>query len=359
MNSINNFNRPQKRSGGGCIKFIVFFIVLTVIAIGGVYMWYNNAISAPLSNSDDLVAVNVEQGETRDSIAKKLVEIGVLEDTKVFVWYTKISGEGSEIKAGSHEFPKSVNIKQLVKALEEAPNESTVWVTIPEGLRYDEIAEIISKGFEGKENAVFSKEKFLEIAKNPRTANLSASTKQFLVKYIPEGKSIEGFLYPDTYNFFVYSTTEEVVNTLVGTLISKVDTGELSKTKYSFYEIITIASMLEREAYTEQEAKMIADVIYKRLDQGYFLGIDATTLYEKKDWKYVLDDGDFMNPTPYNTRKVMGLPPTPISNPSITTIEAALNPTPNDYLYYLHDSSNQIYYAKDNAGHEANKRKYL
>jgi UPF0755 protein len=356
MNRINNRNQ---NTGNGFVRSIFFLFVFAIFVGVGVFLWYNNAISAPLSNSNEVIAFNIERGEGRESIAKRLKEIGVIDNTDLFVWYTKISGEGAGIKAGSHKFEKNLNIKELVNVLEQAPDESTVWVTIPEGLRYDEIAEIVASEFEGKKDVVFSKNKFLEMSENPHSSNLNANVKQFLAEYLPAGKPIEGFLYPDTYNFYANSTTEDVFGTFVSTLISKVDTTELSNSNFSLYEILNIASMLEREAYTEDEARMISDIIIRRMELGYFLGIDATTLYEKKDWKAVLDYRDFETTSPYNTRKVMGLPPTPISNPSITTIEAVLNPKANEYLYYIHDTSNQIYYAKTNAEHEANVRKYL
>ncbi|MBP9758474.1 endolytic transglycosylase MltG [Candidatus Dojkabacteria bacterium] len=355
-------NRRNKKAEFGVMKIMLYMIFFLIAFVIGAFFWYQNEISSPLSSSDQVTVVNIEKGENRFQIGQKLKDLGIIKNMDVFVWYVKLSGKGSEIKAGGHSFKKNINIKELVVELTKAPDETTVWVTIPEGLRYDEIAEIINKAFVGKKDVKFDKEVFLEIAKNPQTAKLKAEVSQFLIKNIEDGKSIEGFLYPDTYNFFANATTEEIVNTLVENLIKKLDSLEKSKlenSKYSLYEILTIASMLERESYTEDEAKMVADVIIKRLEGGYFLGIDATTLYEQKDWKAELTNADFEEATPYNTRKVMGLPPTPISNPGISTIRAVIDPTQNDYYFYLHDDQNKVYYAKTNAEHEANKRKHL
>lgn len=353
--------KNNSKKGIGLGKIFGFVVVSGIIAVLGLFFWYNQQITRPLSDNSEEVYINIEQGENRVQIANKLQELGIIKDTNIFLWYTKISGEGSGIKSGSHKFKKDVNIKELVTALEQAPDETTVWATIPEGLRYDEIANIIEKAFEGEEDSKFNKGEFLVISENPHTATLNPQVMQFINANIPVGKPIEGFLYPDTYNFFVNSTTEDVVNTLVGTFMGKVGSQEelLNNSQFSLYEVVTIASMLEREAYNAEEAKMIADVIIKRLNDGFFLGIDATTLYEQKNWKATLDNSDFESNSPYNTRKHLGLPPTPISNPNIITIDAAINPVSNEYYYYLHDSNNQIHYGRDNAEHEANKRKYL
>jgi UPF0755 protein len=330
--------------------------------VGAIFGWYQSSINSPLSNSDDKVVVNIAVGESRDSIAQKLKEINLLNNPALLIWYMRISGEGDGIKAGSHSLQRDMTIVEVVKELEASPNENTVWVTIPEGLRYDEIGRILEQEFSKKKESKFDIGEFEVISKNPVGAEFSPEIQQFLRANIKDGKTIEGFLYPDTYNFFADASTMRIVEKLVLTLKEKVDQlgdFKLKSSKFSLYEIITIASLLEREAYNEAEAKMVADIIIKRLNDRYFLGIDATTLYEQKDWKATLTNADFEKATPYNTRKVMGLPPTPISNPAITTINAVLEPTPNEYYYYLHDNSNQIFYARNNAEHESNKRKYL
>jgi UPF0755 protein len=119
--------------------------------------------------------------------------------------------------------------------------------------------------------------------------------------------------------------------------------------------------MIERAAYGDSldEKKQIANVIWKRLDERIHLGIDATTRYELDEWKRPLYTADFALVTPYNTRKTQGLPPTAISNPGIDSLRAAIYPITTPYYYYLHAPNGQIHFAKDYAGHNVNKRKYL
>ena len=117
--------------------------------------------------------------------------------------------------------------------------------------------------------------------------------------------------------------------------------------------------MIEREANLDAEMPMIADVLWKRLDEGIHLGVDATTRYELNEWKRPLYTADFQKDSPYNTRKKYGLPPTAISNPGIKAIRAAVYPKKNKYYYYLHDRKGQIHWGKTHDDHVRNKQQYL
>lgn len=360
-NKYNN-KQPVKKKSNPIIKLFSILVLLGILVVTGAYFWYESGISSPLGEDEGVVFMNIEEGVNRDQIANKLIKLDILQDSKLFILYTKISGKGSEIKAGNHVIPKNVNIKELVEKLEEVPDETTVWITIPEGLRYDEIAEIISIEFLKTKEGVFSKTEFLDMAENPHNYSYSDEIGSFLDMYLPSGKPIEGFLYPDTYNFNVNATSKEIFETLVRTLKVKIGDSRLSKIEnsdYGLYETLNIAAMLEREARTEKQSKMIADIIIRRLEGGYYLGIDATSLYELKDWKAELTYKELKDDNPYNTRINYGLPPTPIANPGIETIDSVVNLTPNEYLYYLHDPNGEIHYGKTNSDHENNIAKYL
>lgn len=348
--------------------FIVMaiMIVIPLIIISGAFYYYNSVVNTPLGKSADMVKVTIDVGESRDAIAQKMVDSGLLSKSSNMILYMKISKEGGNIQAGDHYIPHNATLKELVKILEEKPSEDTIWVTIPEGLRYDEIAEILAKGFEGKEGNKFNKDEFLAICKEPRKSNgkLGENVAKILAMTLPnESSSIEGFLYPDTYNLKVGVDASEVITKLISTLtdekLTTEDYSEIKNSKYSLYETINIASMLEREARNNEEAPIIADIIIRRLETGYPLGIDATSLYELKDWKATLDFKILENSTPYNTRTNVGLPPTPISNPGIDTIRAVIKHQDNEYFFYLHDNNGVIHYGKTNAEHNRNIEKYL
>lgn len=353
-NRINQRQSPRKLIILGLLGILVVMVFPLII--------YVYSINSSISNNSQTVRVKIESGDTRDQIASKLVDSNLINSENLYVWYTRISGKGGKVQAGNHILNKNMNIQEIVANLESKPDDTTVWVTIKEGQRLDEIAQVIEEEFKDSEDAVFDSGEYIRIASNPSGANLSNQARKFLDQYLPDGANLEGFLYPDTYNFKSNATAEEIISKQIETLESKISEDnwlKIQSSKFSFYEILIIASMLEREGRSVDEFQKIADIIERRLDMGMALGIDATTLYELKDWKAVITIQHLKANTPYNTRLNVGLPPTPIANPGIATINATINPESNDYLFYIHDNTGKIHYAKTNAEHEANVVKYL
>jgi UPF0755 protein len=176
--------------------------------------------------------------------------------------------------------------------------------------------------------------------------------------------ALEGYLFPSTYFENVQNfTSKKFIQRLFNTFqqqISGLRAG-ITASGRSVDETVIVASMIEREAFgtNMEEKKMIAHVIWKRLDEGIALGIDATTRYELNDWENPLFASDLEKDTPYNTRRKLGLPPTAISNPGYDALFATVNPIASDYYYYLHDRNGTIRFAPDLAGHNQNKRDFL
>ncbi|KKP66163.1 MAG: Aminodeoxychorismate lyase, partial [candidate division WS6 bacterium GW2011_GWE1_34_7] len=165
-------------------------------------------------------------------------------------------------------------------------------------------------------------------------------------------KNLEGYLYPDKYAFSNTATTEEVLKIFLDNFKKKVGTEDS-------YEDLIIASMVEREGYTSSDRPMIADIIKRRLDEGWLLQIDATLLYPEKDWKHIITDIDKKKDNLYNTYKYAGLPPTPICNPGLEAINATRNPQSNNFYFYIHDKDGNVHYAETLAEHNRNVEKYL
>ncbi|MBD3363533.1 endolytic transglycosylase MltG [Candidatus Dojkabacteria bacterium] len=316
-----------------------------------------------ISSSNNNVKIEVEEGDSRYEIAEKLEEKGIIKSSDLFILYTKITKKGGDIKAGIHTINGSMSISDIIIKLEQIPEEDVIWIdAFPEGIRYDEIANYLEKGFASVTERNFSKQEFLNMCEDPWAyKGMGTEGILFVTKYVPEGNSAEGFLFPAKYDFYKDAETWEVFDRLVLTLKQRLEEEnllqEIEKSNLSLYEVLNIASMLEREGFTEKEYKMISDILQRRLQIGMHLGVDATSLYQLKDWEAELTYQELEDENPYNTRKNLGLPPTPISNPGIVTIKAVLNPTANEYLYYLHDSEGEIHYAKTNAEHEKNKSK--
>ena len=217
-------------------------------------------------------------------------------------------------------------------------------MTIPEGFRKDEIAQLLAMELAKGGNTNFNSDEFLKLT----TDSSFISTLGF--NY--ELSDLEGFLFPDKYAFSVKETTQDILQKLTDNFQAKVGINDS-------YEDIIIASMVEREGYNAQDRAMIADIIQRRYKEGWLLQIDATLLYPLKDWKHVITQEDKNSDSPYNTYKYPGLPTTPICNPGLESINAVRNPQHNDYYYYIHDKEGNIYYAKNLTEHNQNIEKYL
>ncbi len=350
-------------------KLIIFIVVVAIILALGVFAanyWYNNAITSPNGADKSARVFEVVAGDNIEVIAANLVKSGILREKDAFLIYAKFNPDlVAKIQAGYFEIAAANTIEEIMVILQKAKDKEDVRVTIPEGLRYDEVAEIISNAFANEAEKKFIKERFEEIVKNPDASALAGSAKEFLNKFKPAGKSLEGYLYPDTYMFSKDATAEMVIEKMINTLslrLSREDIYVIENSNYSFYDLLNIAAMIERESFAVSEDAMIADVIFKRLEKGVngvkLLQIDATLLYPAKDWKanaFALKSVD----NPYNTYMYPGLPPTPIANPGIDAIKAAIYPESNDYYYYIHDKTGKIHFAKTYGEHLNNVNKYL
>jgi UPF0755 protein len=347
---------------------VFLFGLILLLAVAGIalYYWYSNSIIMPNGSSKADVIFEVSPGDSVEEIADKLVAQGLLKDRWCFIVYGKFNPElVAKFQAGYFELNPQNSVVELFALLQKAKNKEDVKLTIIEGLRYDEIADTLAVAFAKEKDSKFDKDEFIRLVENPSEAEFSSEVTQYLKIYKPEEANLEGFLYPDTYFFAKDSTTMQVLEKLVATLFNKLsaeDYAKFNSSRYSFYELLTVASLIQREAFSLNEKPMIADIIFKRLEHGIngvkLLQIDASLLYPVKDWKadvYRLKNDD----NPYNTYKYPGLPPSPICNPGIDAFEAALNPEANEYYYYLHDSSGNIHYAKTYSEHLSNINRYL
>ncbi len=345
---------------------LVVIISILAVALFAAYFWYNDAISSKNSDSGSKVVFEIKSGEGVEIISQNLLKLELIKDANAFTFYGKLNpNKVSAFQAGFFEIPKNLSIVEIYEVLQKAKNKEDIKITVVEGLRYDEVADYLEKGFKNSPESKFSRDEFINIVEKPDNYKFSSKISEYLRLYKPEGKNLEGFLYPDTYFFAKESSTFQVIEKMISTLFEKLSPNEFGKfnsSAYSFYDYLTISSLIEREALAISEEPMIADVIFKRLEQGIngvkLLQIDASLLYPVKDWKanaYLLKTSD----SPYNTYKYPGLPPGPICNAGIDALKAALNPEDNEYYYYLHDSSGKIHYAKTYSEHLGNINKYL
>lgn len=327
--------------------FRIFILALITVVVGGFLIKrnYSTTIEIPNSEQSEKVVLEIKQGQTLETIVDELIKAGVLRDNwKIyFETYVKLNKLAPKIQAGVYQIPKNLNIKEIAEMIQFS-QEQAVWVTIQEGLRKDEIADILYEELGNFDESQFSKEEFLSLT----------TDKEYITSLqIPfELSDLEGYIFPDKYSFAVNSKTKDILGVMITNFKNKVGFGDE-------YQDIIVASMVEREGYTSEDRPMIADVIKKRYNEGWLLQIDATLLYPRKDWKATITDKDKQSDSPYNTYKFQGYPPTPICNPGLAAINAVRNPKPNPYYYYIHDNDGVAHFAKTLAEHNQNVQKYL
>lgn len=324
---------------------ILFAILLiATLLIGLVKMDYDKTLEKPLNKESEKVFFEITEGETVSQILSSLVENEILKSRQMYYAkiYLKANKLETNLQAGTYEIPRNLNMTQLFETLQLGINQD-VWVTIPEGLRKDEIADIFAENLSG-EISVFSETDFISLTTNQEFINsleLSVQTTD-----------LEGFLFPDKYLFPQNIETENVVRELVRNFKEKV--GD----QYTYQDLI-LASIVEREGYNSTDRPIIAGIIIKRLEEGWLLQTDATLLYPVKDWKHVITVADKADDNPYNTYKKIGTPPTPICNPGLQSISAVLEPESSPYYYYIHDNDGNVHFATTLDQHNANVNKYL
>lgn len=268
-----------------------------------------------------------------DLVAGALKDAGIIEYKFLFKLYSKLSHAAYKIEPGTYELSTLFDYRALVKKMQIGSESQVVTtVTFPEGFNSEQIFKRLEA------NNICSADALRDAA-----ANFPYSSYDY-ISILPYGSSnrLEGFLFPDTYDFYEGMAPENALGKLLRNFYNKMTAEMFDKAEnlgYTFNECITIASMIEKEAANDDERAKIASVIYNRLKAGMPLQIDATSLYshpehEGAPTQEMLNDAS----DPYNTRIKSGIPPTPISNPGIASINAALNPESTGYYYYALDT---------------------
>lgn len=315
--------------------------VLLVILLSLSLLWWQNGTSAVNKNDKKIYTFVVTKGEGVRSIGNRLKKANLIKDPIVFFLVVKkfpIIGLGvdDKIQYGDHRISPSMSAQEVAKSLTLATNDK--WVTIQEGLRADEIADIFKK-----------------------------ELKTYEEDWRKKLKEKEGYLFPDTYLVPKDATIEQLISIFDANFEAKYATLENpEKSGLTKDELITVASLVEREARLDEDRPLVASVILNRLRIGMKLDIDATVQYvlgyqedEKDWWKSALTFEDLEVKSPYNTYRNAGLPPTPISNPGLAALKAVISAPDTDYLYYLTDNkTGKNHYAETLEQHNANKEKY-
>ncbi len=329
-------------------------VALVALLFIGAALYVINATFQPFQDEREDgagVAVRIPPGADAGSIGKLLERRGVIADARFFELNATLTLRRGKLLTGNYVLRRDMTNGAAIDALLQGPKVRVVKtfnVTIPEGLSRREAAPALNEsGITGSYLKASSSKKAIA-----RARRLGA----------PKGtKSLDGFLFPATYELEVGASAADLVSRQLDALRDNLDGIDLARAKrknLTRYDVITIASMIERETSSEKERPLISSVIYNRLARDTPLGIDATIRYAENNWDSALKVSELERDGPYNTRLRVGLPPTPIGNPGRASLKAAAAPAKTDFMFYVAKPGACHAFAETGAEHERNVAAY-
>ena len=351
------FGRPKKRK---VVKtFVITFVVLIlllIIAVGGAFLWYKQALQAVDPNCDDqceeidfVVAENSGGGK----IAEDLEKAGLVRSSLAFRIYLKLEAENRNLKPGEYKFKKNMTVAQIIRFLNDGVVAKTFRITfLPGGTLAAARERLQNQGYKDEDI----------------TKAFNATYDHELLKSKPADATLEGYIYGETYEFYEDATVEDILKRTFDEMLKVVKDNKLEE-KYkaqglTLHEGITLASIVQREAPSSsyEDQQKVAQVFLLRLKRGIVLGSDAVIAYraDQINPDRSKTDMSYLNsiPCPWNSRKCTGVPPTPISNPGKNALLSVADPATTDYLYFLTGDDGKMYYAHTEAEHRTNARNY-
>ena len=307
-------------------------VAVAAIVVAVVYWLMYGDARFPAAPSD----IVVPGGSSVGDIARQLQSEGVVSDARWLNLYIRLHGGGERIQAAEYAFAPHETVARTAAVLFAGGRPPAVWVTIPEGFTAQQIAHRLA------------------------ARGLVSSEADFMV--MVRARALEGYLFPDTYLIPRGASVEAIADQMHAQFRRHLPRDAVQAAKrlrFSVAQIVTIASMVEREAKIDAERALIASVIYNRLRRGMPLEIDATVEYALPHYKAELSYADIAIDSPYNTYTHTGLPPGPISNPGRASLVAAFHPAASPFLYYVSKGNGHHAFSETLEEHQANVRKYL
>lgn len=316
---------------------ILFFICAILLAAVGAFFVRDVLFLTPKQSASPIEIV-IAQGSGVSTIAKQLKESTLISHPTFFKWFVMWSRTENKLQAGTFSFLPNTSIATIVLVLSN-PTSAEVKVTIPEGFTKEQIKEKLIATFADFDQKEWDK----------------------------QTKSLEGYLFPDTYQFSKDASVTEIVEKMRSTLDRRLAENDifinvdvqLQSSKFTLLQVLTMASIIEKEVQTLEDMKRVAGILFNRMQIGMPLQVDSTLTYINKKTSATLTLSDLKMDSLYNTYTNRGLPPGPICNPGMNAILAVLHPTDSDFLYFLTTKDGTAVYAKTHAEHVANKQKYL
>ncbi len=336
----------EKNKKAGIIVGVI--IVLVLAAVIGVGVFYTNGIKAV--GIKENVEFTVEAGDNKIQIVDKLAKAGIIKNKYATLLYV-FTHSSKNLQAGNYSLSKNWDAKKIIDTIADGKiinPVKTVKITFVEGQRFNEYAEQIAKTFNMNYDDIIARTSDKEFLQDLTTKYWFITDDVLSDKlYYP----LEGYVFPDTYEFFENVSIDYIIYTMLNQMEVKLEPykEQIQNSNFSAHEYLTMASIIEKEAVVSEDRKMVSQVIYKRLDLNMNLGMDVTSYYgAKKDLKEDLYAADLTDDNPYNTRneKLIGLPAGAICSPSLDSIDAVFNPSNTDYVYFIADiNTGKIYFA--------------
>ncbi|MCK4454087.1 endolytic transglycosylase MltG [Candidatus Parcubacteria bacterium] len=333
-----------KQGKQGSMKQVLIFLILFLIAI--FFIWQGIYTSKDSTSLEEKV-FSVERGQGLFQIGENLEKQDLIKSRFLFNFYVISKKKQGNLQAGQYLLSSSMNIPQVAQKM-ILGDVYKIKITIPEGFTLKQIEERITSNL-------------------TRTFLINIEINEFKDEYdflkdMPDSALLEGFLFPDTYYFFPEAETEEIVKVFLDNFDRKLTSelrAEIEKQGKTVFEIITMASMIEKEVITLKDKKMVSGILWKRLENKMPFQVDATIAYLTGKKTTKVSTEDLKIDSPYNTYKYLGLPIGPICNPGLDSILAAVYPEDSNYWYYLSTSEKETIFSKTLKEHRINKAKYL
>ena len=321
----------------------IILVFLVIILISLIVFWWQ--IRTPLNPTGETKIFKVEKGDSAKVIAENLKNAGLIKNPFLFRLYVFLALSQYSLKSGEYELSSKMPIRDIGDTL-VLGGVNEVIITIPEGFSLKQVEDrLVGAGLAKRDelmNYKFSKDAPLILSDKPKSA------------------SLEGYLFPDTYRFFKDATLSDVVSKMIDNLSDKLTPDlktAIKNSSYSTHEILTMASLIEKEIPKDSDRSIVAGILWKRLKAGVPLQVDATLVYITG--RNEIYEADKKINSPYNTYLYRGLPKGPIANPGLSAIKAAIFPETSPYWYYLSAKDGATIFSKTLEEHNRNKAIYL
>lgn len=320
-------NKKRKSKSKGFLTLIILCVILFGVFFAQRY--YKESLGAMAADNPSDIKIVIPPSSSTSKIADILYKEGLIKNQLIFKYQVKAKGVGSKLKAGEYTLSTGMDLDNIIaRLIKGGKSRETVRFTIPEGFEIGQMAEKLSK------EGIVDKDRFLELA----SSKGNFEDEYTFLKELNDKQSLEGFLFPSTYEIFVGATEEEIIGKMLDEFekvyIKDVEP-KLKELNLTLNEAVTLASIVEREGKVDEERPLMSAVFHNRLKKGMMLQSCATVQYILGERKEVLTNEDTRIESPYNTYIHEGLPPAPIASPGEASLIAAVNPADVDYLFFV------------------------